>query len=56
MVGGPGKISDDKRIAEAYFNPLAGNPTIKLVLSAEHLCELCFTQRLDSELAGGARE
>jgi len=40
MVGGPGKISEDKKSAEAYFNPLAGNPTIKIAVSDEVTIEL----------------
>jgi hypothetical protein len=40
MVSGPGKISEDKKSAEATFNPLSGNPTIKIVVSAEGIIEL----------------
>jgi hypothetical protein len=40
FVGAPGKISGDKKTAEASFNPLAGNPTVKLVVSAKGVVEL----------------
>lgn len=40
MVGGQGKIAEDKKSAEVHFNPLSGNPTIKVVVSAEGIIEL----------------
>ncbi len=40
FAGGPGKVSDDKKSAEAHFNPLAGNPTIKIVVTTNGVVEL----------------
>lgn len=40
MVGGPGKISEDKKSAEVHFNPLSGDPTIKILISGEGIIEL----------------
>ena len=39
FVGGS-KISDDKKSAEASFNPMSGNPTLKIVVSNNGVLEL----------------
>jgi hypothetical protein len=40
MVGGSGTVSEDKMTAEAFFNPLSGNPTIATDVSGEVVVEL----------------
>jgi len=40
MVGRPGTVAEDKMSAEAFFNPLAGNPTIAIVVSGEAVVDL----------------
>ncbi|MBN1870380.1 MAG: hypothetical protein JW847_07400 [Candidatus Omnitrophica bacterium] len=40
MVGGVGEVSDDKKSAKVFFNPLAGNPTIKIVVTTSGIIEL----------------
>lgn len=40
MIGGDGSISMNKKTATTFFKPLAGNPTIRITVSAACIIEL----------------